>query len=253
MSRKLTVLILGLLAAAAIRAQTPDGSWAYYGQNAGGMRYSGLKQISRDNVKQLAVAWTYRTGELKKYEGTSVMEQAAFETTPILIGRTLYFSTPSDRVFAVDAATGQERWVYDPQVNLKAGYSEITSRGVTAWPAGAKAAQKIFIGTIDGRLIALDATTGKPDLTFGNEGVVSLQKGAGGNGNIAETSPPTVVGDLVIVGSSLGDNQRFDYPPGIVRAYNVKTGDLAWSWNPIPQDPADSAYATWNGPNAHRA
>jgi len=156
----------------------------------------------------LTTAWTYRTGELKKYEGTSVIEQAAFETTPILIGRTLYFSTPSDRVFAVDAATGQERWVYDPQVDLKAGYSEVTSRGVAAWPSGGQgssqiqvAALRIFIGTIDGRLIALDASTGKPDAAFGKKGTVDLQKGADGNGNIAETSPPTVVGDLVIVGS----------------------------------------------------
>ncbi|HMI64280.1 MAG TPA: PQQ-binding-like beta-propeller repeat protein, partial [Puia sp.] len=224
MPKKSTALFIALLALTRVPAQTPDGSWSYYGHDAGGSRYTGLKQINKSNVSQLTTVWTYRTGELKKYEGTSVIEQAAFETTPILIGRTLYFSTPSDRVFAVDAATGQERWIYDPQVNLKIGYSEVTSRGVAAWPAGAKAAQKIFIGTIDGRLIALDATTGKPDFTFGNGGIVSLQKGAGGDGNIAETSPPTVVGDLVIVGSSLGDNQRFNYPPGVVRAYNVKTG-----------------------------
>ena len=89
-------------------------------------------------------------------------------------------------------------------------------------------------------------------LLLETDGIVNLQKGAGGDGNIAETSPPTVVGDLVIVGSSLGDNQRFDYPPGVIRAYNVKTGELVWSWNPIPQDPADSAYATWNGPKAHQ-
>ena len=108
MSKKLTVLLIGLLTAAALTAQTPDGSWSYYGQNAGGSRYTGLKQINKSNVSQLTTAWTYRTGELKKYEGTSVMEQAAFETTPILIGRTLYFSTPSDRVFAVDATLCDE-------------------------------------------------------------------------------------------------------------------------------------------------
>jgi quinoprotein glucose dehydrogenase len=224
------------------------------------MRYTGLKQINKSNVGQLTAAWTCRTGELKKYEGTSVMEQAAFETTPVLIGRTLYLSTPSDRVFAVDAATGQERWVYDPRVDLKAGHSEVTSRGVAVWPAGGKktgssvaAALRIFIGTIDGRLIALDAATGQPAASFGKDGMVDLSKVAGGDGNVAETSPPAVVGDLVIVGSSLGDNQRFNYPPGVVRAYNVMTGELAWTWDPIPQNPADSAYATWNGPKAHQA
>ncbi|HEY4285980.1 MAG TPA: pyrroloquinoline quinone-dependent dehydrogenase [Puia sp.] len=252
MSKKLAALLIGLLTTAAVRAQTPDGSWSCYGQNAGGMRYTGLKQINKSNVARLTTAWTFQTGELKKYEGTSAIEKAAFETTPILVGRVLYFSTPSDRVFAVDAATGKEKWVYDPGVDLHRDYSEISSRGVAAWPAGAKTAQKIFIGTIDGRLIALDAAIGKPDFAFGQEGTVDLRKGIDWSGSVSETSPPTVVGDLVIVGSSLGDNQRFNYPPGIVRAYNVKTGGLAWSWNPIPQDPADSAYATWNGPKAHR-
>ena len=252
MSKKLTVLLIGLLTAAAVTGQTPDGSWAYYGQNAGGMRYTGLKQINKNNVARLTTAWTFQTGELKKYDGTSAIGKAAFETTPILIGRTLYFSTPSDRVFAVDAATGKEKWVYDPGVDLQRDYSEVSSRGVAAWPAGAQTAQKIFIGTIDGRLIALDATIGKPDFAFGNDGTVDLRKGIDWSGSIAETSPPTVVGDLVIVGSSLGDNQRFNYPPGVVRAYKVQTGELVWSWNPIPQDPADSAYATWNGPKAHQ-
>ena len=229
------------------------GSWGYYGQNAGGMRYTSLKQINDRNVGQLTQAWTYQTGELKKYEGTSLIEQAAFEATPILVGRTLYFSTPSARVFAVDAATGQERWVYDPGVNLKKGFSEFASRGVAAWPAGGQKAQLIFVGTIDGRLIALDIATGKPEFSFGNEGVIDLNKDAGGDGDVQETSPPTIVGDLVIVGSALGDNQRFDYPPGLIRAFNVRTGQLIWKWNPIPSDPADSAYATWNGPKAHRS
>lgn len=232
-------------------AQGREGSWAYYGQNAGGTRYTSLKQINRSNVTKLKVAWTYRTGELKKYEGTSLLEQAAFESTPVLIGRTLYFSTPSSRVFAVDAATGQERWVYDPGINLKMGFSEFASRGVAAWPAGASEAQLILLGTIDGRLIALDAGTGKPAVSFGTRGVIDLHDGLGGHGAIQETSPPTIAGDLVIVGGALGDNQRFDYPPGLIRAYNVHSGTLVWSWNPIPADPADSAYATWNGPKAH--
>jgi len=231
-------------------AQTPEGSWAYYGQDAGGMRYSSLTQIDGRNVERLKPVWVYRTGELKKYEGTSALEKAAFETTPILIGRTLYLSTPSDRVIAVDAATGQERWVYDPGVNLRDDHSEISNRGVAAWPAGGGKADRLFIGTIDGRLIALEAATGRPAPGFGKDGMVDLRLGVGSD--IAETSPPVVAGDLVIVGSSLGDNQRFDYPPGIVRAYDVRTGVLVWSWDPIPQDPSDSAYGTWQGPKAHR-
>lgn len=252
MSKKLKSLLIGLLTIARVMAQTKEGSWAYYGHDAGGTRYTPLQQINTGNVGQLTVAWTYRTGELKKYAGTSAIEKAAFETTPILRGRTLYFSTPSDRVIALDAVTGEEKWVYDPGVNLHDGYSEISSRGVAAWPAGAGEVSRLFIGTIDGRLIALDAATGRPAGSFGKDGAVDLRKGVGGYGDIAETSPPTVAGDLVVVGSSLGDNQRFNYPPGLVRAYNVQTGELTWSWDPIPRDPADSAYATWNGPKAHQ-
>ena len=239
-----------ILIASCGAAQTPEGSWAYYGQDAGGMRYTPLKQINGRNVSRLKPVWTFRTGELKKYEGNHALEKAAFETTPILIGRTLYLSTPSDRVIALDAATGQQRWVYDPDVDLHADHSEISNRGVAAWPAGAKSAERIFIGTLDGRLIALEALTGQLSASFGKNGVVDLRAGLGDD--IAETSPPVVAGNLVIVGSSLGDNQRFDYPPGTVRAYDIKTGAAIWSWDPIPNNPADTAYASWQGPKAHR-
>jgi quinoprotein glucose dehydrogenase len=221
-----------------------DGSWAYYGQDAGGSRYSTLQQINDHNVAQLKPVWTYRTGELEKYKGTHALEKAAFECTPILIGRTLYVSTPSDRVIAVDAATGRQRWVYDPQVDLD--QSEVSNRGVAYWKGG-----RVYIGTIDGRLIALDTATGRPVAEFGKGGIVDLSAGAGGQ--ISETSPPVIVGDLVIVGSSLGDNQRFDYPPGIVRAFDVRNGRQVWSWNPIPTDPLDSAYGSWQGPKAHQS
>ena len=244
-------------------APSPAGGWSYYGQDAGGRRYTAVHQINDRNVGQLTVAWTYRTGELETYTGTYALDKAAFESTPILIGRTLYVSTPSDRVIALDAATGRQRWVYDPKVDLHEDYSEITSRGVAAWPAGGYAPDtragaagdslRIFIGTIDGRLIALDAHTGLPVATFGHQGIVDLRAGLGENASeIQETSPPAIIGDLVIVGCSIGDNGRFNQPPGIVRAYNVHTGQLAWSWDPIPQDPADSAYATWIGPKAHQ-
>ncbi len=127
MSNKNAFFLIGLLVMAWSGAGAQGaGSWAWYGQDAGGMRYTALQQIDDRNVGHLTMAWTYRTGELKKYEGTPAMEKAALEATPILIGRTLYFSTPSDRVIAVDAATGKEQWVYDPGVDLRKGYSEIS-------------------------------------------------------------------------------------------------------------------------------
>ena len=245
-------------------AATSDDSWSYYGHDAGGGRYTPLRQINDGNVVNLQVAWTYRTGELKKYEGTSALAKAAFEATPILVGPTLYFSTPSDRVIAVDAATGKEKWVYDPMVDLHKDYSEISSRGVVVWPAGAppfafgekkitasdEEVARIFIGTIDGRLIALNISTGQPVEGFGRKGTVDLKEGLGAD--IAETSPPVVIGNLVIVGSSMGDNQRFDYPAGLIRAYDVLTGKLRWSWDPIPTNPSDTAWKTWQGPKAHQ-
>ena len=234
----------------------PAVSWPFYGGNAGGMRYSPLQQINSGNVRGLKVAWTYRTGELKTYEGTRMQEKAAFEATPIMIHRTLYFSTPSDRVIAVDAGTGQEKWVFDPGIDLYNNYSEISSRGVAAWPVPGPGEpdpvpQRIFAGTIDGRLIALDAATGKRIPSFGNDGIVDLKKGLGGD--ISETSPPTIIGNQIIVGSSMGDNQRWDYPAGTVRAFDALSGQLSWSWDPNPKDPQDTAWKTWAGPNAHKA
>lgn len=229
--------------------------WPAYGRDAGGSRYAELNQINVANVSKLKVAWTYRTGELKTYEGTEAIKKAAFEATPIMIGQTLYFSTPSCRVMAVDAITGLEKWIFDPKVNLKNDYSEITSRGVSSWPAPGKtlnneSRRRIFIGTIDGRLIAIAAKTGKAISSFGKDGTVDLKEGFGSD--ISVTSPPAIIGNLVVIGSSLGDNQRFDYPRGTVRAYDAISGELRWSWDPIPQDSTDKAWQTWNGPKAHR-
>jgi quinoprotein glucose dehydrogenase len=229
-------------------------SWPAYGGDAGGTRYSSLNQIKRENVKDLKVAWTYQTRELAGYAGTKTVEKAAFEATPVLVDGMLYFSTPSCRVIALDATTGKEKWVFNPKVDLKKDFSEITSRGVSAWPfpgdkVNTKYRRRIFIATIDGRLIALDAQTGKPVNSFGQNGTVDLRKGFG---EISVTSPPAVIGNMLVVGSSLGDNQRFNYERGTVRAYDAITGQLKWSWDPIPQNEADPGWETWKGPKAHQ-
>ena len=110
--------------------------------------------------------------------------------------------------------------------------------------------KRFFIGTIDGRLIAIDAKTGEAISSVGKDGTVDLKEGFGSD--ISVTSPPAIIGNLVVIGSSLGDNQRFDYPRGTVRAYDAISGELRWSWDPIPQDSTDKAWQTWNGPKAHR-
>jgi quinoprotein glucose dehydrogenase len=237
-----------------LSGQSAD-QWPSYGHDPGGSRYSELKQINTQNVRKLIPAWTFQTGELKTYEGTKALEKAAFEATPILVDGTIYFSTPSSRVIALEPATGKQKWVFDPGVNLHKDYSEITSRGVSCWPLpGSKSdrasERRIFIPTLDGRLIALDARTGKMIPSFGNQGAVDLREGFGPD--LSETSPPAIIGNLLVIGSSMGDNWRVDCPRGTVRAYDVISGELRWSWDPVPQDPQDPAWNTWNGPMAHR-
>lgn len=233
---------------------TTTTEWPAYGNDAGGMRFSPLHQINTANVKQLTVAWTFRTDELAQYKGTSAAEKAAFEATPVMVDGTLFFSTPTSRVFAIDATTGQKKWAYDPEVYLRQDLSEVTSRGVSIWPAPnhkqapTRLGKRVFVATLDGRLIALEAATGKPVQSFGKAGSVDLRQGVG---NISVTSPPAIIGNTVVVGSSMGDNQRFNYERGVVRAYDAITGALRWQWDPIPRRSTDAGYGTWKGPNAH--
>jgi quinoprotein glucose dehydrogenase len=231
-------LVLVLTAAVAPAA---DSGWTVYGGDAGGTRYSALKQITRENVGGLKPVWTYHTGALKPK--TDLNEKAAFEATPILIDGTLYLSTPFNRVIALDPATGIERWSYDPKIDRSHDFSEVTSRGVLAWSdpkaaAGAPCKLRIYEGTIDARLIALDGKSGKPCGDFGNSGTVDLTRGVvygpEFRGSYQVTSPPVIVGDVVITGSSIGDNGAVDMPRGVVRGYDARTGALRWTWDPIP-------------------
>jgi quinoprotein glucose dehydrogenase len=201
-------------------------------------------------VKQLKVAWTYRTGDIN-IKGRSA-GKAAFEATPILVDGTLYLSTPFSRVIALDPETGKERWVYDPKVNLSINYSEVTSRGVSTWldkslKEGAACRRRIYMATLDARLIALDAATGALCQNFGQEGQVDLTRDVRLTepGQYQVTSPPAVIGDLLIVGSSIGDNRGVEVERGVVRAYDTRTGRLRWSWDPIPLRANDPARKTW--------
>jgi quinoprotein glucose dehydrogenase len=216
----------------AIFAGASAEDWPAYGNDPGGSRYSSLSQITRANVSHLRVAWTYHTGALEP--ATRLNEKAAFEATPIVLDGTLYLSTPYDQVIALDPATGAEHWKYDPQIDRARGYSEVTSRGVAVWKKGTQT--RLFIGTIDARLIALDAQTGKPCADFGDKGAVDLTHDVMllGRGDYQVTSPPAIAGDLVIVGSSIGDNRAASVERGIVRAYDARTGRLKWTWDPIP-------------------
>jgi quinoprotein glucose dehydrogenase len=231
--------------------------WSAYGHDAGGTRYSPLTQVNRQNVNQLKVAWEYHTGAMEVKARSS--GKAAFEATPLFVDGTLYLSTPYNRVIALDPETGKERWSYDPKVNLWTSYSEMTSRGVSTWvdaklKSDAPNRRRIILATIDARLIALDATTGELCKDFGIDGQVDLTKDVRltNRGDFQVTSPPAVIGDLLIVGSSMGDNRGVSVERGVVRAYDARTGKLQWTWDPIPTDPNDPAYKTWKGDGAQR-
>jgi len=261
-----TVLCLGLAAGVLVAGCASTGArgvrreeWPAYGRDPGGMRHSPLTQINRDNVGRIEVAWTYRTGELATYSGTRLATEAAFEATPLMVDGVLYLSTPTNRVIALEAATGKERWVYDPKLDLKLNYSEVTSRGVSTWTdrgkkPGEPGHRRIYVGTLDGRLIALDAATGRPAEDFGQRGVIDLKAGAGAtlDGQYQVTSPPAIAKNLVIVGNAYGDNRGVETPRGLVRAFDARSGALVWSWDPIPRQPGDPGYETWSGPLAHR-
>src|SRR5262249_3283956 len=228
-----------------------------YGRDSGGSRYSPLDQINRNNVAGLKVAWTYHTGEAKADLKSDARSRSAFEATPIFVDGTLYLSTPFNRGIALDPETGAERWKYHPKVDPSLGYSEVTSRGVSTWvdakiPSGQPGHRRIFVGTIDARLIALDGTTGAPIKDFGVDGQVDLSKDVRltSKGQYQVTSPPAVIGGLIIVGSSVGDNRGVELERGVIRAYDARTGKLHWSWDPIPTDPADPARKTWKGESA---
>ena len=250
-----TLILPLLLVCAAAGGAEPAGEWHAYGRDPGGMRHSPLEQIAPANVSRLAVAWTYHTRELTTYPANSdVAKKAAFEATPLMVDGVLYLATPTNRVIALDAATGVERWVYDPKVNLRRGYSEVTCRGVSTW-APPDGGRRLFVGTIDGRLIALDAATGKPSADFGKQGQVDLTQGLARAepGMYQVTSPPAVLGDLVIVGSSIADNVSVDLPRGVVRAFDARTGAQRWSYDPIPRAAAEPGYDTWRGEGAHES
>ena len=251
------LLSMAILAGQAPAQSAAGADWPTYGNNPGGTRYSTAKQIDRGNVAQLKVAWTYRTGALPHDE--ELDKKAAFEATPILIDGKLFLNTPYDHVIALNAASGAKVWEFDPKLELPYGSSEVTSRGVSAWrdptaKSGRACTLRIFIGTLDARLIALDGATGKPCVDFGSGGEIDLTNEVRlrDPGDYQVTSAPAIYKDLVITGSSEGDNRAVTLERGIVRAYDTRSGKLRWTWDPLapwayqttPRTGAGNAWST---------
>ena len=215
-----------------------DG-WQHYGGDAGGHRYSALSAITRDNVESLDVAWTYSTGDL--LDKPQAMRRSATEGTPILVGDSLVFCTPFNDVIALDPGTGEQRWRFDAGADLEQRpANSFVCRGVSHWQdrsATGECASRIFTGTNDARLIAIDASNGRPCSGFGDNGEVRIDPGIDLRwpGEFQITSPPAIVGDTVIVGSAISDNARVAAPAGVVRAFDARTGAPRWDFDPIPR------------------
>src|SRR5262245_24207599 len=236
------------------RAAAPQvAEWPFTEGAPGGGRFSPLGEITRENVAQLRVAWTYRHGDF--WEGSfplRVNRGSAFESTPIVAGGRLFFTTPRNRVVALDPETGRELWTFDPKLESGRAYANMwINRGVAYWRddrgALGPCAQRVLLATLDARLIALDAANGSPCEGFAAGGQLDLRAGITPLHDDWEynvTSPGTVVGDVIIVGSSIADILRPDAPPGDVRGFDVRTGELRWTFHTIPH-PGETGHETW--------
>jgi quinoprotein glucose dehydrogenase len=230
--------------------------WTAFGADAGGSRHSPAEQIRPDNVQRLELAWVYRTGDYRLGK-----RGGRFEATSLMVDGTLYVSTPFGRAVALNPMTGEELWNYDPRIDLAGGYGDWANRGVATWmdPArieGEACRRRIFVAPVDARLIALDARSGLPCADFGEGGTVNLKHDLLNeplnHGEYQVTSPPAIIGNLVVIGSAVADNQRVDAPSGVVRAFDARSGALIWRWDPIPRDPGKRIPGAWEGSSAER-
>ncbi|MBS1183017.1 MAG: glucose/quinate/shikimate family rane-bound PQQ-dependent dehydrogenase [Proteobacteria bacterium] len=236
----------------------PDADWWQYGRTPLGQRYSPLTQINVDNVDRLKEAWRYQTGDVKRPDDVG---ETTYQVTPLKVGNTLYLCTPHNWAIAVDAATGKEKWKFDPAAGLNPNRQHQTCRGVTYYrdamaTAGAPCAERVYLPTSDARLVALDARTGSVCTSFADQGVLHLETGMqhAPEGYYYSTSPPVVAGRKIIIGGAVNDNYSTQEQSGVIRAFDVDTGALIWNWdsgNPAETAPLPPGQTyTTNSPNS---
>ena len=242
--------VLFVLSETFLPAQTPEGEWRYFAGDAASTHYSRLTQINKSNVTRLRAAWEWTTDDRPRPQYGNDTGPAPFEATPLMIGGLLYVPTPFAGVAALDAATGEEVWNYDsPAHTWQTEYppaSWMKQRGLAAWTDGQQT--RIFFPSA-GRLIALDAETGRPISGFGSEGIADLTENLvwelQDKRHYFNTSPPVVYNNLIILGSAIPDSFVYPQnPPGDIQAFDVRTGDFVWSFHTVPQ-PGEFGNETW--------
>jgi quinoprotein glucose dehydrogenase len=218
--------------------RTRPGDWPSYGGDPGGQRYSTDRQITSRNVRQLQVAWTFHTHALDT--PSALNGRAFFEATPVLWNGLLFFDSPFNQIFALDAKTGKLKWTFDPHIDRSSQIYIVAARGVALWHAASPRAgpcghDRVLMATLDRRLIARDAMTGAPCPGFGKHGEVDLSQGIAISSLhlYSFTSPPAIAGDTIVLGSSIGDNQQIFVASGAVRGFDVLNGRQKWSWEPV--------------------
>lgn len=240
----------------------PDGDWPAYGRNQEGQRFSPLKQINADNVHELKEAWTFQTRDVKLPTDPGEITN---EVTPIKVGDTLYLCSAHQRLFALDAATGKEKWHFDPQLNANPSFQHVTCRGVSYHEARADSAspdvvadcpRRIILPVNDGRLFAINADNGKLCESFANKGILNLQTNQPVTtpGMYEPTSPPIVTDKIIVIAGAVTDNYSTREPSGVIRGFDVNTGDLVWAFDPGAKDPnaipSDEHHFSLNSPNS---
>jgi quinate dehydrogenase (quinone) len=245
-------------------------NWEHYGNDTGGSRFAALDQINRDNVSKLVPAWTYHTGDVAISDGNGAEDQL----TPLQVGDKVFICTPHNNVIALDADTGKELW--KNQINAKSavwqrcrGLAYFDATAAVAQPAdagtpasagtvaaGANCQRRLLTNTIDARLIAVDADTGEFCQGFGNNGQVDLKAGLGSvpDSYYQLSSPPLMAGTTVVVGGRVADNVQADMPGGVIRGFDVMTGEMRWAFDPgnpqNKQEPAGDSTFVRSTPNS---
>ena len=231
-----------------------DGEWHSYGGDTGNTKYSPLSQINADNVQRLQVAWTWTSVDEDIRAKNEIIRQRgsfrsyAYEVTPLMVNGVLYTTTSLGQIAAIDPASGATLWSFDPvlYVDGRPAVHGFMTRGLAYWSDGEE--ERLFYASGRTFLLSIDPKTGRPDPEFGNAGRVDLKKGLGRTIDpslYAVSSPPIVVGDVVVIGSAMTEGTDFrEAPPGHVRGFNVRTGAMQWIFHTIPQ-PGEYGADTW--------
>jgi quinoprotein glucose dehydrogenase len=234
--------------AAAQNAEAVAMEWLSYGGDKASSKYSPINRVDGDNFSRLQVAWTWRSTEGEITKANPDLKTWVWESTPLMVNGVLYVSTSLSQVAAIDAATGEARWVYDPETwkNGTPSNNGFVHRGVAYWADGND--QRILFGTGDGYLICLDAQTGKSIPTFGRDGRIDLTEGMGRPVDrrlYGVSSPPIVCRDVVVMGSKVHDVPLAKkMPPGDVRGFDIRTGTQLWQFRSIPGE-GEFGNETW--------